>query len=155
MPRSIAAPVQSRKSMGVSYAAKAPPGRAHRLHDAGASHAPLPGYRLSLRGGCRPPKQSRPLTSWAREARLLRFSRNDQRRDHSIEMLANLTTLAHFAVSSTRSLPNSSADIGIGVPPSWTTRSCILGSASAAFTALFRVSTTSAGLPFGPELPYH
>src|SRR5262249_58612847 len=74
---------------------------------------------------------------------------------HSTEMLANFTTLAHFAVSSTTSLPKSAADIGMGVPPSCATRSCIFGSASAAVTALLRISIASGGMTLGPAMPYH
>src|SRR5258708_6118614 len=74
---------------------------------------------------------------------------------HSTERLAALTTLAHFAVSSARNLPNSAGDIGIGMPPRSASFACNFGVASPAATDLFRVSTTSAGVPRGAEIPYH
>jgi hypothetical protein len=76
------------------------------------------------------------------------------KRPHSTEILANFTTLAHFSVSSANSLPNSAGDMGIGVAPSSVMRAFIFGSASAAPTALLRVSTISGGVPLGAEMPY-
>src|SRR5450759_961911 len=67
---------------------------------------------------------------------------------------ADFTTAAHFSVSSATSLPNSAGDIGIGVPPSSAKRAFIFGSANAAATALFSVSTTFGEIPFGPAMPY-
>ena len=68
---------------------------------------------------------------------------------------ATLTHLApHFSVSSATQLaelaPASSASAS---PPSSAMRACIFGSASAALNALFRTSTTSGGMPFGPATP--
>src|SRR5258708_31218804 len=73
---------------------------------------------------------------------------------YSTERLAAFTTLAHFAVSSARNLPNSAGDIGIGMPPNSASFASIFGLARAAVTDLFKTSTTSAGVPFGAEMPY-
>ena len=49
-------------------------------------------------------------------------------------MLANFTTLAHFAVSAAMYWPNSAAEPGIGLPPSLANRSLMVASVSAALT---------------------
>src|SRR4029079_6167414 len=72
---------------------------------------------------------------------------------HSIERLAALTTLAHFSVSSDTSLPNCAGVIGVPSPPRSAMRFLILGSASASLNVLLRISTASAGTPFGPATP--
>src|SRR5215831_2396711 len=76
------------------------------------------------------------------------------RRLYSTDRLAAFTTLAHFAVSSARNLPNSPGDMGIGMPPRSASFAFIFGLASAAAIDLFRISTTSAGVPLGAEMPY-
>ena len=52
--------------------------------------------------------------------------------DHSALMPANPITLAHFSVSSARSLPNSAGEPETTVPPMSASRTLILGSARAA-----------------------
>src|SRR5437879_11116409 len=83
-----------------------------------------------------------------------RFRGDERRRisDQSTEILANSTTLRHFSVSLSISLPNSSGVPGAGTAPSSVNLATILGSASAAFTALFRIATISGGVPFGAEM---
>src|SRR5262249_20084458 len=51
---------------------------------------------------------------------------------HSALAPENLTTLAHFSVSSTMSLPNWAGAIGMGAPPRSAKRACRRGSASTA-----------------------
>ena len=68
-------------------------------------------------------------------------------------MLANLTTLAHFAVSSARNLPNSAAVIGIGAAPRSARLACSLASARPAPIAPFNVATMSAGVFVGAPTP--
>src|SRR5215475_3080641 len=77
-----------------------------------------------------------------------------ERELYSTDRLAAFTTLAHFAVSSARNLPNSAGDMVIGMPPRSASFAFIFGLASAAAIDLFRISTTSAGVPLGAEMPY-
>src|SRR5215471_1038812 len=77
-----------------------------------------------------------------------------EREFYSTDRLAAFTTLAHFAVSSARNLPNSAGDMVIGMPPRSASFAFIFGLASAAAIDLFRISTTSAGVPLGAEMPY-
>src|SRR5260370_28303805 len=67
----------------------------------------------------------------------------------------NLTTLAHFSVSSATSLPKSAGEPASGVPPKSASRALIFGSASPALISLLSLSTISAGAFFGapPPLP--
>jgi hypothetical protein len=67
----------------------------------------------------------------------------------------NLTTLAHFSVSSAMSLPNSTVDPASTVLPRSAIRAFILGSARAALISLLSLSTISAGVFFGTARPYH
>src|SRR5205085_4402730 len=78
------------------------------------------------------------------------------RRDkyHSGLAPENLTTLAHFSVSSVINLPNSAGVVGIGPPPSSARRVLSRLSASAEFNALFSVSTMTGEMPFGATIPY-
>src|SRR6516225_11998799 len=75
------------------------------------------------------------------------------RADHSGLMLANFTTLAHFSVSSTMSLPKSAEEPGSVVAPNSASRAFILGSARAALTSLLSLSTISGGVAFGAPTP--
>src|SRR6266446_6227451 len=72
---------------------------------------------------------------------------------HSALMSANLTTLAHFSVSSAMSLPKSAGEPESIRPPRSASRAFILGSASAALTCLLSVSTISLGVPLGAPTP--
>ena len=67
---------------------------------------------------------------------------------HSALMPANLTTLAHFSVSSAISFPKSAGDPGITVAPRSANRALILGSARPVLISLFSLSMISAGVPF-------
>src|SRR5262245_5145186 len=75
--------------------------------------------------------------------------------DYSGLTPANFTTLPHFSVSSTTSLPSSPGLIANGSPPSWAMRTFILGSASPARTSSLMVATTSAGVFLGAPSAYH
>src|SRR5262249_54999422 len=67
----------------------------------------------------------------------------------------NLTTFAHFSVSSANSLAKSAGEPGSGVPPSSAIRAFILGSTKAALSSRLSVSTMAAGVPAGAAMPYH
>jgi hypothetical protein len=66
----------------------------------------------------------------------------------------NLTTFAHFSVSSAMSCPNAAGEPGSRVPPRSPNRAFSFGSASPALTALLRVSTMAGGVPLGAPLSY-
>jgi hypothetical protein len=57
--------------------------------------------------------------------------------DQSAFALENLTTLAHFPVSSATNFPNSATVIGIGSAPSLSNHALILGSASPVLISWF------------------
>src|SRR5665213_228655 len=71
----------------------------------------------------------------------------------SVFMPANLTTLAHFSVSSAMSLPNSPGDPARAVPPKLARCPLIPGLARPALISLLRVSTISAGVFLGAPMP--
>src|SRR5215831_948777 len=74
--------------------------------------------------------------------------------DHSGLMFANLITLAHFSVSSTMSLPNSTGVIDTGVQASSAKRAFNDASARAALISLSSFSMMSVGMFFGAPTPY-
>src|SRR5262252_5215687 len=61
-------------------------------------------------------------------------------------MLANLTTLPHFSVSSAINLPKSDDESDRTVPPKSASRVLIFGSARPALISLFSLSTISIGV---------
>src|SRR5262249_60953865 len=65
------------------------------------------------------------------------------------------TTLAHFSVSSTTSLPNSAGEPESGVRPKSARRALMSGSASAAPISLLSVSMISWGVFLGAPMPFH
>src|SRR2546427_2187012 len=67
----------------------------------------------------------------------------------------NLTTLAHFSVSSAMSLPKSAGDPVSTVAPRSASRAFILGSERAALISLLSLSMVSAGVFRGAPTPYH
>src|SRR5262249_61792164 len=69
-------------------------------------------------------------------------------------MPANLITFAHFVVSAAMYLLKSSGVIGIGSPPSSTSRAFNLGSESPALISSLIVATMSAGGPLARATPY-
>src|SRR5258708_21658086 len=73
--------------------------------------------------------------------------------DQSALTPANFTTLAHFSVSSARSLPKSAGEPGRAVAPNSASRAFILGSARAALISLLSLSTISAGVLFRAPTP--
>ena len=64
-----------------------------------------------------------------------------------------LTTLAHFSVSSARSLPNSAGEPASGEPPVSARRALMAASAKAALIAALSVSMISAGVSLGAPMP--
>src|SRR5207244_9592360 len=74
-------------------------------------------------------------------------------RRHSGLICAARITLAHFSVSSARSLPNSAGVSASGVPPRSAKRAVILGSARAAAISLLSLSTMAAGVFLGAPSP--
>src|SRR5262245_30327482 len=68
-------------------------------------------------------------------------------------MPANLTTFAHFLVSSTMSLPKSAGEPAITVPPRSARRAFKPGSARPALIALLSFTMMSAGVFLGPPMP--
>src|SRR5215510_2095204 len=70
-------------------------------------------------------------------------------------MFANLTTLAHFSVSSDMNLPNSAGEPARTVRPTSAIFPFITGSLSAAFTSRLSLSIISAGAPLGAQTPVH
>src|SRR5262245_66180352 len=67
----------------------------------------------------------------------------------------NLTTLAHFLVSSAMSLPKSVDESASGVLPRSAIRALILGSARPALISRLSLSITSTGVFLGAPMPYH
>ena len=65
----------------------------------------------------------------------------------------NLTTLAHFSVSSAMSFPKSAGEPASIVPPISATAALILGSARPALISLWSLSMISAGMFFGAPTP--
>src|SRR6516165_10592975 len=65
----------------------------------------------------------------------------------------NLTTLAHFSVSSTTNFANSGGAIDIGSAPRPASRAFNLGSARATLISLLSFSTISVGVFFGTPTP--
>src|SRR4051795_8522363 len=84
-----------------------------------------------------------------------RALRNVRLAGHSGLMPANLTTLAHFSVSSAMNLPKSAAGSASTVPPNPARRALSLGSARAASISLLSFSTISVGVPLGAPRPSH
>jgi len=79
--------------------------------------------------------------------------RREGEQPHSIASPTAFTTFSHFTVSSAMSLPKPSGVSTSGVPPNSAMRRFIFGSASAVLIALFRIATTSGGVPRGAETP--
>src|SRR5262249_17557230 len=75
------------------------------------------------------------------------------RRRYSGLICAARITLAHFSVSSARSLPNSAGVSASGVPPRSAKRASILGSARAAAISLLSLSTIAGGVFLGAPTP--
>src|ERR1700750_982856 len=73
---------------------------------------------------------------------------------YSALMLAARITLAHFSVSSARSLPKSAGEPASNVAPRSANRSSTLGSARIAFVVLLSWSIMSGGVPVGAPRPY-
>src|SRR5262249_30210978 len=67
----------------------------------------------------------------------------------------NLTTLAHFSVSSAMNLPKSTGEPASAMPPSSARRAFNLGSTRPALMSLLSFSTGSAGVFLGTPTPYH
>ena len=65
----------------------------------------------------------------------------------------NLTTLAHFSVSSATSLPKSAGEPASAVPPRSAIRALILGSARTALIASLSRPTIAGGVPLGALTP--
>ena len=74
-------------------------------------------------------------------------------RFHSALMPANLITLPHFSVSSAMSLPKSAGESESAVAPKSASCALILGSARAALISLLSLSTISAGVLLGAQMP--
>src|SRR6266576_604706 len=66
----------------------------------------------------------------------------------------NLTTLAHFSVSSAMSFPKSAGESASPMLPRSASRALILGSARPALISLLSLSTISAGVFLGAPTPY-
>ena len=67
---------------------------------------------------------------------------------------AKRITLPHFSVSSARSFAKSAGEPDKSDAPSSASRFFLSGSARMALTSRLSLSTTSAGVPFGPTMPY-
>src|SRR5262249_34124987 len=74
---------------------------------------------------------------------------------HSALAPANLTTLAHFSVSSATSLPKSAGEPVMSEAPSSPNRTFGAGSARIALIVRLSLSTISGGVPLGAPTPYH
>src|SRR6185369_8727705 len=72
---------------------------------------------------------------------------------HSALSPANFTTLPHFSLSWAISLPKSAGEPVSAVPPRSPSRALSFGSASAALTSLFSLSTISTDVFLGPPMP--
>src|ERR1700722_3998153 len=78
------------------------------------------------------------------------------RRPHQSALTpANLTTLPHFSVSSTKSLPKSAGDPGSTTALRSVNRVFRLGSARPALTTRLSKSIISGGVFLGTPMPYH
>jgi hypothetical protein len=71
---------------------------------------------------------------------------------HSALAPENLTTLAHFSVSSAINFPNSVGVIGMGSAPRPLIRALSCGSARPAVILLLSLSMIAAGVPLGARL---
>src|SRR5262249_53540299 len=74
-------------------------------------------------------------------------------RPYSALMLAARITLAHFSVSSAMSLPNSAGELATTPPPRSANRALVLGSVRPALMSLLSLSTISAGVFRGAQMP--
>jgi len=74
---------------------------------------------------------------------------------HSRFILAAKITLLHFFTSSEISLAKSSGDPARVVPPRLASCAWSFGAAILTLTSLFSFWMTSAGVRFGPQMPYH
>ena len=74
---------------------------------------------------------------------------------HSRLILAAKITVLHFFTSSEISLAKSSGDPARVVPPRLASCAWSFGTAILTLTSLFSFSMTSAGVRFGPQMPYH
>jgi len=70
-------------------------------------------------------------------------------------MPANLTTLAHFSVSSAISLPKSVGEPGSTGEPNSANRALSLGAANPALISLLSLSMITTGVFLGTPTPYH
>src|SRR6516162_113143 len=91
------------------------------------------------------------IREFTRAERICRSVRPRPR--HSGLTWAARITLAHFSVSSARSLPNSAGLSANGVPPRSAKRALILGSARAAAISLLSLSTIAGGVFLGAPTP--
>src|SRR5262249_47960346 len=66
----------------------------------------------------------------------------------------NLTTLAHFSVSSAMSFPKSAGEPKSGVPPRSASPAFIFGSPGPALISLLSLSMISTGVPLGAPMPF-
>src|SRR5437763_9987377 len=73
--------------------------------------------------------------------------------DQSALTPANFTTLPHFSVSSTMSLPKSLGEPVSAMPPRSASRAFILGSATPASISLLSLSMISTGVLLGAPMP--
>src|SRR2546430_16922925 len=83
-----------------------------------------------------------------------RFNMIGQPYDQSALAPESFTTLAHFSVSCAMSLPKSSGEPGMAMPPRSANRAFTLESARPALTSRFNLWTMSAAVPVGPPSPY-
>src|SRR5262245_2946003 len=74
---------------------------------------------------------------------------------HSAFMPENLTTLAHFAVSSTMSLAKSAGEPASVMPPRSASRAFKLGSARQVLISVLSLLTISVGVFLGAPTPNH
>src|SRR5262249_5501202 len=75
--------------------------------------------------------------------------------DQSALMPTDLTTLAHFSVSSAMSLPKSAGKPGSAVPPRLASFALNLGLARPALISLLSLSIICGGVVLGAPTPYH
>src|SRR5262245_66439476 len=80
---------------------------------------------------------------------------NIRRSGHCGLIPANLTTVAHFSVSSAMILPNSAGEPASAVPPKSASCAFILESARPALISLLSLSMVSVGVFLGAPIPYH
>src|SRR5215831_18538426 len=102
------------------------------------------------------PSQPDALQHWCRFRRTRRYGIFHRgRADHSALMPANLTTLAHFSVSSAINLPKSAGEPASAGLPRSASCALIFGSASAVLISLLSLSMTSVGVLLGEPRPNH